>query len=70
MRSQGAGLSVESQTASSRSNEAQFPANWEVKSLTGENTDALHSVGRSTFESAAIGTAGEISAFKLEWALY
>jgi hypothetical protein len=57
---------VESQTASSGSNEAQFPANWEVKSLTEENTDALHSVGRSTFETAAIGTVEEISAFKLQ----
>ena len=47
---------MESQTASSGSNEAHFPANWEVKSLTEENTDALRSVGRSTFETAAIGT--------------
>jgi hypothetical protein len=57
---------VESQTASSGSNEAQFSTNWEVKSLTEKNTDALQNVGRSTFETAATGTVEEISAFKLQ----
>jgi len=62
---------VESKTASSASNEAQFPANWGVgvKSLTEENTDALDSVGRSAFDTAAIGKVEEISALKLQWAL-
>ena len=38
-------LNVESRTVSSGSNKAQFPAKCEVKSLTEESTDAVHSVG-------------------------